>query len=77
MKGFKRCSLALRQVLLSSALLLVPGVATWATPAAPSAASASIPADSLYGLPVALVDAQGVKFDWREMAGKPLLVTNT
>lgn len=75
MKGFKRCSLALRQVLLSSALLLVPGVATWATPAAPSAASASIPADSLYGLPVALVDAQGVKFDWREMAGKPLLVT--
>ena len=75
MKGFKRCSLALRQVLLSSALLLVPGVATWAAPAAPSAASASIPADSLYGLPVALVDAQGVKFDWREMAGKPLLVT--
>ncbi len=75
MKGLKRCSLALRQVLLSSALLLVPGVAAWAASAAPSAASASIPADSLYGLPVALVDAQGVRFDWREMAGKPLLVT--
>ena len=75
MKNLTRYSLALRQVLLSSALLLAPGVATWAAETPPSASVASIPADSLYGLRVALTDSQGVAFDWREMAGAPVLVT--
>lgn len=75
MNRLNRFSLALRQALLSSALLLTPGAVTWAAEAPAGAALASIPADSLYGLPVTLTDAQGVKFDWREMAGKPVLVT--
>lgn len=75
MNRINRFSLALRQALLSSALLLTPGAVTWAAQAPVGAALASIPADSLYGLPVALTDAQGVQFDWREMAGKPVLVT--
>ena len=75
MKNLTRYSLALRQVLLSSALLLAPGVATWAAETPPSTSVASIPADSLYGLRVALTDSQGVAFDWREMAGAPVLVT--
>ena len=75
MNRLNRFSLALRQALLSSALLLTPGAVTWAAQAPAGAALASIPADSLYGLPVALTDAQGVQFDWREMAGKPVLVT--
>ena len=75
MKNLTRYSLALRQVLLSSALLLAPGVVTWAAEASPSSSVASIPADSLYGLRVALTDSQGVAFDWREMAGTPVLVT--
>jgi protein SCO1/2 len=75
MKNLNRFSLALRQALLSSALLLTPGAVSWAAQAPVSTSLASIPADSLYGLPVALTDAAGVAFDWREMAGKPLLVT--
>lgn len=75
MNRINRFSLALRQALLSSALLLTPGAVSWAAQAPVGAALASIPADSLYGLPVALTDAQGVQFDWREMAGKPVLVT--
>lgn len=75
MNRLNRFSLALRQALLSSALLLTPGAVTWAAQAPAGAALASIPADSLYGLPVTLTDAQGVTFDWREMAGKPVLVT--
>ena len=75
MNRLNRFSLALRQALLSSALLLTPGAVTWAAQAPAGAALASIPADSLYGLPVTLTDAQGVKFDWREMAGQPVLVT--
>ena len=75
MKSLPRYSLALRQVLLSSALLLAPGVVTWAAEASPSSSVASIPADSLYGLRVALTDSQGVAFDWQEMAGTPVLAT--
>lgn len=75
MNRLNRFSLALRQALLSSALLLPPGVVTQAQEAPVGASLASIPADSLYGLPVALTDAAGVAFDWREMAGQPLLVT--
>lgn len=75
MNRLNRFSLALRQALLSSALVLTPGAVAWAAQAPVGAALASIPADSFYGLPVTLTDAQGVKFDWREMAGQPVLVT--
>ena len=75
MKNLNRFSLALRQALLSSALLLTPGAVTWAAEAPVSSHLASIAADSLYALPVALTDAQGLQFDWRDMAGQPLLVT--
>ncbi len=70
-----RFAQVLRHTLLVSALLLTPGVAPWAQETGVSATQASLPADSLYGLPVALTDANGVSFDWREMAGQPLLVS--
>ena len=66
--------LALRGALLSAALLALPGAPVWAE-TAPATAVASLPAESLYGLSMPLTDAQGVAFDWREMAGTPLLVT--
>ena len=45
-----------------------------ATPT-PAVAAQVFPADSLYALSVPLVDAQGRQFDFKDMAGKPLLVT--
>lgn len=35
----------------------------------------ALPADSLYRLPVPLKDSQGRQYDWRALAGRPLLVT--
>ena len=75
MTRVKRLRLALHGALLSAALLLTPGVLPWAQEAPVNAALASVPTDSLYGLAMPLADAQGERFDWREMAGKPLLVT--
>lgn len=75
MNRVKRMRLALPGALLSAVLLLTPGVMPWAQEAPVNAALASVPADSLYGLAMPLTDAQGEHFDWREMAGKPLLVT--
>ena len=42
---------------------------------APCAARAPLPAASLYQLPVPLTDSAGRHFDWRELAGRPALVT--
>ena len=75
MKRVKRLSLALHGALLSVVLLVTPGVLLGAQAAPVNAALASVPADSLYGLAMPLTDARGERFDWREMAGKPLLVT--
>lgn len=75
MNRVKRLSRALHGALLSTLLLLAPGVLPVAQAAPVHAARASVPADSLYGLAMPLTDAQGERFDWREMAGKPLLVT--
>lgn len=75
MNSVKRLRLALPGALLSAVLLLTPGVMPWAQEAPGNAALASVPADSLYGLAMPLTDAQGEHFDWREMAGKPLLVS--
>jgi protein SCO1/2 len=44
-------------------------------PAAPYAAQPPLPATSLYQLPVPLTDSAGRRFDWRELAGRPALVT--
>jgi protein SCO1/2 len=44
-------------------------------PLAPHAAQPALPAASLYQLPVALTDSAGRKFDWRQLAGRPALVT--
>jgi protein SCO1 len=66
---------ALHGALLSTILLVVPGMLPWAQEGSLDTAQASVPADSLYGLPMPLTDAQGTQFDWREMAGQPLLVT--
>lgn len=46
-----------------------------AAPLALAAQPDPLPADSLYRLPVPLKDHQGRQFDWRAMAGRPLLVT--
>ncbi|UOD29431.1 SCO family protein [Massilia violaceinigra] len=43
--------------------------------AAPLAHADALPADSLYRLSVPLKDSQGRQFDWRALAGRPLLVT--
>lgn len=75
MNSVKRMRLALPGALLFAVLLLTPGVMPWAQEAPVNAALASVPADSLYGLAMPLTDAQGEHFDWREMAGKPLLVS--
>jgi protein SCO1 len=68
-------SRALHAALLSAVLLVTPGVLPQAQAEPANAALASVPGDSLYGLPMPLTDAQGTHFDWREMAGQPLLVT--
>lgn len=58
----------LRRILACcAALILTLGMA-------PAAAEA-LPAESLYRLSVPLTDSQGRKFDWRALAGRPLLVT--
>ncbi|WP_300654054.1 SCO family protein [Pseudomonas sp.] len=75
MTRVKRLIQALHGALLSAVLLVAPGILPWAQEAPVNAALASVPADSLYGLAMPLTDAQGEHFDWREMAGKPLLVT--
>lgn len=75
MNRVKGLSQALHGALLSAVLLVTPGILPWAQEAPINAALASVPADSLYGLAMPLTDAQGERFDWREMAGKPLLVT--
>lgn len=42
---------------------------------APSAAQPTLPATSLYQLSVPLTDSLGRRFDWRQLAGRPALVT--
>ena len=54
----------LRALLLS--LCALAGLAQSATP---------LPATSLYRLAVPLTDSAGQRFDWRELAGRPVLVT--
>lgn len=53
-----------------AALAQQPGVASAANPSKPA-----LPADSLYWLTVPLTDAQGKRFDLRDLAGRPVLVT--
>ncbi len=43
--------------------------------AMPLHAGAPLPSDSLYRLSVPLTDSEGRHFDWRDLAGKPVLVT--
>lgn len=75
MNSVKRLSRVLHGALLSAILLVTPGVSPWAQESPVDSARASVPADSLYGLPMPLTDARGARFDWREMAGQPLLVS--
>ena len=75
MNRIKSLRRALHAALLSTILLMVPGMLPWAQEGSLDTAQAGVPADSLYGLPMPLTDAQGTHFDWREMAGQPLLVT--
>jgi protein SCO1/2 len=75
MNRVKCLSRALHGALLSAILLVIPGLSSWAQESPVDSAPASVPADSLYGLPMPLTDARGANFDWREMAGQPLLVT--
>lgn len=44
-------------------------------PALAAPGGVAVPADSLYRLPVPLTDSAGRRFDWRELAGRPVLVT--
>ncbi len=44
-------------------------------PAPAPLAAAALPAGSLYRLAVPLTDSAGRRFDWRELAGRPALVT--
>jgi protein SCO1/2 len=56
--------------------VLALGLCALATVAAASAPTpAPTPATSLYRLAVPLTDSTGRRFDWRELAGKPALVT--
>lgn len=75
MNRVKCLSRVLHGALLSAVLLVIPGVSSWAQESPVDTAPASVPVDSLYGLPMPLTDARGAHFDWREMAGQPLLVT--
>lgn len=60
---------ALRRALACcAALILTLGMA-------PAAGAEALPAESLYRLSVPLTDSQGRQFDWRALAGRPLLVT--
>lgn len=43
--------------------------------AGPAHAAAPLPQTSLYRLAVPLTDSAGQRFDWRELAGRPALVT--
>lgn len=70
----------LKSSLLSAALCAAligaaPGAA-WAQQASAAISSnRALPADSLYWLSVPLTDAQGRRFDLRDLAGHPVLVT--
>ncbi len=75
MNRIKSLRRTLHAALLSTILLVVPGMLPWAQEGSLDTAQAGVPTDSLYGLPMPLTDAQGTHFDWREMAGQPLLVT--
>lgn len=55
--------------LFAFCLCTLAAVPTGAAPAVP------LPAASLYRLAVPLTDSAGRRFDWRELAGKPALVT--
>ena len=59
-------------VALSLALLGALPVTGLATPVV---ASGKLATESLYSLSVPLTDAQGKRFDWRDLAGHPVLVT--
>jgi protein SCO1 len=55
---------------------LIGAVAASVSAQPPGAASSStLPAESLYWLPVPLTDAHGKRFDLRDLAGHPVLVT--
>lgn len=60
-----------RTILCAAALITGMVAAPLALPAQPE----PLPADSLYRLSVPLKDHQGRQFDWRALAGRPLLVT--
>jgi protein SCO1/2 len=60
-----------RRAVLRAGLLAAAALAG----APPPAHAETLPADSLYRLPVPLKDHLGRQFDWRAMAGRPLLVT--
>lgn len=55
--------------------VLRAGALAAAAIAAPLARADALPAESLYRLSVPLKDSQGRQFDWRALAGRPLLVT--
>lgn len=59
----------MRRVLLRASVLAASVIA------APLAHADALPADSLYRLSIPLKDSQGRQFDWRALAGRPLLVT--
>ncbi|MDQ1829383.1 SCO family protein [Massilia scottii] len=59
----------LRRLLLRTSALAASMIAV------PLAYAGPLPAESLYRLSVPLKDSQGRQFDWRALAGRPLLVT--
>ena len=66
-------------LLAATACIALSGVTSTAAAAQPtgvaSTSAHALPADSLYWLSVPLTDAQGKKFDLRDLAGRPVLVT--
>ena len=55
--------------------MLIPRITLLCAVLACGLANAALPATSLYQLPMPLTDSAGRHADWRELAGKPALVT--
>lgn len=69
-----RCGRVLRLAAVCLCALAGAPIAS-AQAASPAPARAALPATSLYQLHVALTDSAGQRFDWRQLAGRPALVT--
>ena len=60
--------------MVATMLAIVAGIAAYPAPTTAAPATAALPSDSVYQLPLPLTDQHGKRWDWRSRRGKPQLV---